>query len=416
MKSPILLLTYNRPCEFARTMESLASCDHCEEYDLYINIDAPNIFNSDDISKQIEIKNTIEKYRERFNGVHIREHKYHKGLANSVIESVTKIINRFGRIIVLEDDFLVSHDCLSFLEDSLDYYENSPRIWSVTAFSAPLKNLEHYKKDVYLTYRACSRVWGTWDNRWNEVEWDVYAYSCMWFDQIANPKYTKGGYDLPCAMNKQMQGLTDSWSIRWGFAAMEKDMMTVYPAHNRVKHIGINGTHVNGDFPQMEMKEQFGDYCFGVHYNKLIDREWRNYSGFTYNQWRKYVSFVGRNGIDKYESMFYVMQLWKKISLSGHCVSEYFSNRNYQIIAIYGKGRIGELLESELRDTSINVSYYIDRNVTEGSVECYTPDQDLPKCDCVVITVTYNAESIRHLLTEKGIMTVKTIVEVLRDA
>ncbi len=417
MKAPILLLAYNRPYEFGLTIESLANCDHCDEYELFVNFDAPNIYKKDDDSnKQIQIKSVLDKYKNYFRDTHIIEHRYHKGLANSVIDSVTELINRFGKIIVIEDDFLLSHDCLDYLDDALDYYETIDGIWSVTAYSAPLKSLKHYTKDVYLTHRPSSRVWGTWAGRWNDVKWDVLDYLRTGLNYESQLLFTRGGYDLPEGMNRQLLGLTDSWAIRWGFAAIKKGMMTVYPSQNRVRHIGVGGTHDIGDFEQADIRDCYKKCCFELAYDKRIASEWRNYNGFSYNQWRREYARGRYTDPDKYEGMFQIMHLWKQIASSDHNLSEYFVNRNYRTIAIYGKGRIGTHLENELRNTSVEILYYIDRNGIQGKIECFTPEQDLPSCDCIVITVVTDAETIRDVLRKKGFETVKTMTEVLRDA
>ncbi|XME04332.1 glycosyltransferase family A protein [Lachnospiraceae bacterium C1.1] len=414
-RTPILLLTYNRPHEFAMTIESLSCCNHSNEYEIHVNIDAPNIFKSDDSSKQVQIRETIERYKKKFKNIYVKEHKYHKGLANSVIESVSALLKKHHQVIVIEDDFLLSSDCLDYLEEALAYYEDKPNIWSVTAFSSPFTSLKYYKKDTYLSYRPCSWVWGTWADRWSGIDWGILYYIQNGIDYKNQLNFTRGGYDLPEGMRRQVLGLTDSWAIRWGYAASKRDMKTVYPTLNRVAHIGFNGTHVRESFPQMELKEEYEKCVFSLDYSKRIISEQRNFYGFSYNQWRKDYSNGKYRNLDKYEGLFHVLLMWKKINLKGHNISEYFSNRDYHSIAIYGMGRIGLLLQAELENSAVEVSYFIDREKNSNAIKTYKPNDDLPFSDCVVVTIVEEAALIRDYLYKKGVKNLKTILEVLRD-
>lgn len=50
-----------------------------------------------------------------------REENY--GLARNVIEGVTEIIERYGTVIVLEDDLVTNRYFLRFMNDALSRYE-----------------------------------------------------------------------------------------------------------------------------------------------------------------------------------------------------------------------------------------------------------------------------------------------------
>ena len=172
-KAPILLLTYNRDEELNKILTNLASCHDSDRYDLFIHIDAPNIFNDGDDECCQKIQNSINEYRDKFKAVNVLEETFHRGLAASVISSVTEIINKYGKVIVIEDDLFLSKDCLNFLNDALTYYENDNRIWSVTGYTPPLESKNNLSGDVYFSYRSSSWAWATWKDRWNSIDWEV---------------------------------------------------------------------------------------------------------------------------------------------------------------------------------------------------------------------------------------------------
>ena len=53
-----------------------------------------------------------------------------KGLAKSIIDGVSQIVEEFGKVIVLEDDLLVSPSFLDFMNEALLEYENE-EAWSL---------------------------------------------------------------------------------------------------------------------------------------------------------------------------------------------------------------------------------------------------------------------------------------------
>ena len=61
-----------------------------------------------------------------------REENY--GLARNVIEGVTEIIERYGTVIVLEDDLVTNRYFLRFMNDALSRYEKNPKVTGVTGF------------------------------------------------------------------------------------------------------------------------------------------------------------------------------------------------------------------------------------------------------------------------------------------
>ncbi len=400
-------------------MESIKNCDCSDEYDVFVHIDAPNIYRENDKAKNIQIKDILNKYIDCFKRYTIEEEKVHHGLAKSVIESVSKIIAFYGKVIVIEDDLVLSEDCLNFLDDALNYYEKDSLVWSVTGYTPPLNYLDKSKKDIYFSYRGSSLAWGTWENRWKKVDWDILDYKAFYNDYRTQFVFCRGGYDLPEMLREQMCGLLDSWAVRWCYCESKENMMTVYPCKNRVTDIDLhNGTHDTC----MQQKEMIDENCkrkyiFSNSVNKKLVRESQSFYKLNYKQWIN--EYYKKKSIekDRFEAMFHIMDLWKKISETGHSISEYFYARNYNTIAIYGKGRIGDHIEKELQGSNIKVAYFIDRNknLYHPTVNCYSLDEKLPKVDCVVITVVYGVGEIKNLLESVISADKKTIIEVIKD-
>ena len=61
----------------------------------------------------------------------MRERNY--GLAANVIDSVTQVVNAYGRVIVVEDDLVVAPYFLRFMNDALETYKDEERVGHIQA-------------------------------------------------------------------------------------------------------------------------------------------------------------------------------------------------------------------------------------------------------------------------------------------
>ncbi len=416
-KTPVLLLTYNRDEELRNALANLASSIDSDRYDLFIHIDAPNIFRDEDDGCHKRIQNCIKEYSDKFRRVNVLEEEYHCGLANSVISSVSEVINKYGKIIVIEDDLFLSKDCLNFLNDALTYYENDKSIWSVTGYTPPLESKNNLASDVYFSYRSSSWAWATWKDRWDDIDWEVSDFDEFINDVSLQEDFCRGGYDLPQMLTRQMYGLIDSWAVRWCYSQTKKNMLSVFPKNSRAMHVfSEKSTHVM----EVVKNEAFSDdgtgYSFVEPYiDDEVTKEFAQSFSITRSQWEKWSNNDNSNWY-RFEGMFEAMNLWKKISASGHNISEYFINRGYKKIGIYGKGKIGGHLQRELAGTDVEVSFFIDRDESKrDKLNCFLLDDKLPNCDVIVITVAGYIKPIIKQLFVANSCDIKSILDVLND-
>ena len=109
--APVILFTYNRQEHTRRTIEELA-----QDTELFVFSDAAK--KEADRGKVQEIRDYVAQAGGFFKVTLIaREENY--GLARNVIEGVTEIIERYGTVIVLEDDLVTIRYFLRFMNDAL---------------------------------------------------------------------------------------------------------------------------------------------------------------------------------------------------------------------------------------------------------------------------------------------------------
>ncbi len=245
MKAPIVILAYNREDKLKKCIGSLMKTDGHETAEVFVFSDGIR-----DMADKIQTERVNEVRRflnelksgHSFGGLHVTERPENIGLAENVISGVSEIIDKYGKVIVLEDDLTVTGDFLTYINGALDFYTNDEKVWSVTGFSEPLKALDSYDHDIYMGYRGCSYGWGTWKDRWDTVDWEMKDFDRIIYDKKLRKQFERGGSDMTRILKDQKAGIVNSWAIRWCLSQSMQDKYTVYPVRSFVENTGVDGS------------------------------------------------------------------------------------------------------------------------------------------------------------------------------
>ena len=280
--APIAMFVYNRLDMAKRTLHSLKENILAKDSTLYIFADgAKEGISNNELDKVKEVREFIRSDR-WCKEVIIIESDINKGLANSIIEGVTKVINQHGKIIVLEDDLLLSPYFLNFMNSALSMYEDEEKVGSISGYIYPMQ--EQFPDLFFATLPECLG-WATWKRAWNVLETDIYK--CIAFfdseEKIRKFEYNHayGAYDFLFAQkNKKV----DSWYIRWAASLFHHNMLTLYPGNNLVSHIGYEvGTHKYPSFLKPEpISSKVSQVCLipikvSIEGEKLIEDYYNDY-------------------------------------------------------------------------------------------------------------------------------------------
>ena len=243
--APVAMFVYNRSDHFKETYEALAKCEEAKNTDLIVFSDGAK---NEKSAEAVELVRTFAhefKNKKAFNKVTIIESPQNKGLAKSIIEGVTKVLDEYGKIIVLEDDCVCSESFLKYMNRCLDFYENNKEIGAISGYAPAIDFPEDYKEDVFVAFRSCSWSWGTWKDRWVNVDWELKEFA----DFCKNPKLIKklnsNGNDRFMRLYRQTKGNGSSWSVRFGAHLVKNDWLTVYPRYSYIKNIGCDESGVH---------------------------------------------------------------------------------------------------------------------------------------------------------------------------
>lgn len=234
--APIALFVYCRPEHTRRTVEALL--ENKESKDSYL-------FVFSDAAKNEKAIAGVKKTREYihhitgFKSVSIVEREDNWGLAKSLSAGITEIVNSYGRVIVIEDDILVSPYCLKYFNDALEMYEDDINVASIHAYTYP-----HKEKlpDTFFIKGADCWGWATWKRAW-----DIFTTDAKYLKQeiIKNKRQREFEFDYTYPYMNMLQNQIDkkisSWAICWYASAFLHNMYTLYPNNSMAKQIGMDG-------------------------------------------------------------------------------------------------------------------------------------------------------------------------------
>ena len=269
MYAPIVLFVYNRPQNTKDILYSLSECDYAKNSDLFIFSDAPK--NDESIVKVKQVRKIInDKYwHKMFNSVKIFENKINKGLANSIISGVTKIINIYGRVIVIEDDNKVTIDFLDYMNRGLTFYEDDKSIGMIGGYSVPIKIPNDYKHDVYKMGRGSSYAWASWKDRWDKIDWQIKDYDKFKNNKKMRREFNHYGHDRCYMLDNQMKGRIDSWAIRFGYSMYKNKMYAILPVVTKVENFGFDGSGVHNVAGETKFVNHISNNKRKVHFENV---------------------------------------------------------------------------------------------------------------------------------------------------
>jgi hypothetical protein len=238
--APIILFVYNRLSHTQQVITALKQNALAQDSQLYIYADAAK-----DVDAEQKV-NELRTYLTTISGfkqvdVILRENNL--GVDDNTIQAVTEVVNRHGKVIVLEDDLVTSPWFLTYMNEGLNFYENQDAVASIHGYVYPVQK---ELKDVFFLKGADCWGWATWRSAWDLFEPDGQKL----LDKIEAQGLQKefdfdDTYPYLEALKQQAIGNTKHWDIRWYASAFLAEKLTLYPGRSLVKNIGhdASGTH-----------------------------------------------------------------------------------------------------------------------------------------------------------------------------
>ena len=240
--APVVVFAYRRPDHIRSTLTSLMRCEGFEQSPVIVYCDGPR-----DIKETDSVMATRELARSML-GEHAEYHfsEVNLGLSRSVIAGVSDVVGRFGRAIVVEDDLELSTSFLTFMNQALDRYANDESVFQVSGYMFDVPILKDTPSALFLPFTV-SWGWATWKRAWDQFDPQATGWEALRTNKVLRRRFNLDGtYDYATMLMRQMEGLRDSWAVRWYWTVFKANGLVLFPPISLVSNTGFDGSGTHG--------------------------------------------------------------------------------------------------------------------------------------------------------------------------
>lgn len=241
--APVLLFVYNRPAHTRRLVESLLKNAEAAQSHLFVYSDAAR--HTEAAEDVAEVRRYVRSLS-GFGALTVIERNENWGLARNIISGVTEQVDRFGRVIVLEDDLVVAPYFLRFMNEALEAYKDEPRVGHIQACDF---TQDTTLPPTFLIKWTGSWGWATWKRAWQHFNPDGRALLNELEKRGLSRRFDfNGTYRFTRMLRRQVEGKNNSWAIRWNASLFLADILSLNVGRSLVLNTGFDGsgTHCGG--------------------------------------------------------------------------------------------------------------------------------------------------------------------------
>lgn len=250
---PVAIFAYNRPRHVSQLFESLSKCARLDECTIYVYCDGPKV--PEHIANVNASRQVVHEFASRLDNVRAVEREQNMGLAHSIVAGITELCAQYGRVIVLEDDFILHPTFLDFMLQSLDRYADDDRVAQIAGFTFAAKTTDPSVDSFFLPL-VSAWGWATWKRAWDWFSWDLQsALTALNSDSELLARFNlNGAYPFYETLRNTANGKIDTWDIQWYWQTFHREKLTLYPRHSLVWQNGFdeNATHTTAIWPGMQ--------------------------------------------------------------------------------------------------------------------------------------------------------------------
>lgn len=266
--APVALFAFNRPEHTRKTLAAIASNALASATDLFIFVDGPR--NEEDVAQIREVCAIADAVKS-FRSLTLVRQDVNKGLAQSIVEGINRVLEEHDKIIVMEDDIVTSPAFLNYMNNSLSRFEDEKKVWHICGYNEPTGGRDTRK--TYFSRLMNCWGWGTWRDRWQHFEknpdkllteftpdmiqrFDLEIGEKFWFQVLANA-----------------DGRMNTWAIFWYAAIFKQDGLCLNPQVTFVTNIGFDGSGVHCNVDESRNIKRKLNQEIKVEYPKNIEED-----------------------------------------------------------------------------------------------------------------------------------------------
>lgn len=234
--APIAVFAYRRTDLLTKTLDALERCPGFADSPVFVFSDGPR---SGGVEADVTAVRKLVRERLRRNMTLI-ESSMNCGLAASIVNGVNQLCCDHGRVIVIEDDLIVSSGALTWLNAALDRFADQEMIWQVSAHQWPVPEFASRTEGLFLNLTT-SWGWATWKRAWDCFDVDAPGWEELRRKADLRRRFDlDGSYPYSDMLERTLAGATESWAIRFWWSVFCAEGLVLFPPRSLVTNIGFD--------------------------------------------------------------------------------------------------------------------------------------------------------------------------------
>lgn len=241
MKTPILLITFNRPTHTKRVLERILEAN---PKDLYIFQDGAREGNATDVQKCQAVRDVIDELTVHCASctVHRNYSDVNLGCGPGPATGISWFFDNIEQGMIFEDDCLPSSTIFAFYEELLNRYKNDERISIITGTNALSRWRSHSHDYIFAKSGGMTMgCWASWRRAWQWFDWEVKSWGEQstqeHLRQVVGDKHYA---DWKVLMDKLYANPPqDAWDYQWSYARTLHNSLSIVSTVNQMSNIGF---------------------------------------------------------------------------------------------------------------------------------------------------------------------------------
>lgn len=240
-RAAVAIIFFNRPDTLAKVFEAVREEKPPKLFLIQDGARANNANDAEKIAKCREVVANVDWDCEV-----VREHSdVNLGCGKRVFSGVSKAFETEDRLIIIEDDIVVTPDFFRFCNELLEKYKDDERIHRISGMC----HMGEYKKNPYsYGFTNISSCWGwaTWKRAWNDMDYemsfmeDTYAMECFRknyrYKNDAKTFVKRGEDRRKILLNG---GRLTAWTYQFSMGGRLNNRLDITPTKNLITCIGL---------------------------------------------------------------------------------------------------------------------------------------------------------------------------------
>lgn len=335
-----------------------------------------------------------------------------KGLANSVVDGISAVLEEKDAVVVLEDDCIPHPLFLSYVTKGLEKYREDQRVFAINGYAWNLK-VDENGTDAYFAGRFGSWGWATWKDRWELYERDYKILARIRKDPQKQHRLDTWAQDAISSLIGNVYGTCDSWAVFWGLKCIELGKFCLTPYRSLIENIGFDGSgvHCGNAAITTDIRDwtDMGDIILPETVAPPGNCETAFANEFWWTTPETKLTCYNR-----------ILLQWNALLQKGGSIADYFLEQDIHCIAVWGKGNLCKTLLHEIQD-KIAVKYVIESRTANGwyeGIPVVNPIGITDDIQLIVVIPVYDMERIQNGLDDslkKRLIGIDRILEKVTD-